>query len=111
MINFDFTTMVGSFVDKDRFNDLFYLKEKVFSDLNVSYMNGWTKRIDESIVNEILKVRDEVKSYSKCLVVIGIGGSFLGSYSVKEMLSNYFDNNIFPVIYAGTTLSSKYIKE
>ena len=55
--------------------------------------------------------KNKVKSNSSCLVVIGIGGSFLGSYAVKEMMGKYFDNDGFEVIYAGTTLSSKYMDE
>ena len=58
-----------------------------------------------------MKVRDEVLEHSECLVVIGIGGSFLGSYAVEKMLSPYFNNYNFEIIYAGTTLSSKYMNE
>ena len=111
MIDFDFSTMVNSFINKDNLSNLSSLKEKVFQEFNASYMTGWTKRISDDQVNKILSVCEEVKSHSKCLVVIGIGGSFLGSYAVKEMLGKYFNDDFFSVIYAGTTLSSKYMKE
>ena len=111
MIKFDFNSMVDNFINKNNFNDLMSKKEEVYSKFSEAYMTGWTKRITDEEVSKILRVRDEVLSHSKCLVVIGIGGSFLGSYAVKKMLSPYFNDNSFEVIYAGTTLSSKYMKE
>ena len=111
MIKFDFNTMVDSFIDKDNYNSLLARKDEVYSKFNDAYMTGWTKQIEVDELNEILKVRDEVLEHSECLVVIGIGGSFLGSYAVEKMLSPYFNNYNFEVIYAGTTLSSKYMNE
>ena len=111
MIKFDFNNMVDGFIDKNSFNNLMSRKEEVYSKFSEAYMTGWTKKIEPTEVNEILRIRDEVLSHSKCLVVIGIGGSFLGSYAVKKMLRPYFNDNSFEVIYAGTTLSSKYMKE
>ena len=111
MIKFDFNTMVDSFIDKENFNNLMARKEEVYSKFKDAYMTGWTKPIEVEELNEILRVRDEVLEHSECLVVIGIGGSFLGSYAVEKMLSPYFNNYNFEVIYAGTTLSSKYMSE
>lgn len=111
MIKFDFNSMVDSFISEEN-------KEKLLENKNVIYnkfldcdMTGWAKDIDFSLVDEMIQVSDEVKKHSKCLVVIGIGGSFLGSYAVKELLTPYFNDKSFPIIYAGTTLSSKYMSE
>ena len=111
MIKFDFNTMVDSFIDKEKVQSLVSRKEEVYNKFDNAYMTGWTKKIKDEEVDKILSVVDEVKKHSDCLVVIGIGGSFLGSYAVKEMMGKYFDDNSFPVIYAGTTLSSKYMRE
>ena len=111
MIKFDFNSMVDSFIDKDNYNMLMDRKIEVYNKFSKEYMTGWTKKIDKEEVRKIKDVAEEVKSHSKCLVVIGIGGSFLGSYAVKEMLGNYFKKDKFEVIYAGTTLSSKYMNE
>ena len=111
MIKFDFDSMVNSFIDKDNFNKLMMKKTDVYDKFNSAYMTGWTKKISEEEVEKIINVSKEVKKHSKCLVVIGIGGSFLGSYAVKEMFGSYFNNKQFPIIYAGTTLSSKYMEE
>lgn len=111
MIKFDFETMVDQFIDKNKCNELRLEKEKVYSKFSQEYMTGWTKRISSEEITKIKRVAEEVKKHSTCLVVIGIGGSFLGSYAVKEMLGNYFKKDEMEVIYAGTTLSSKYMKE
>ena len=111
MIKFDFNSMVDSFIDKDNYDMLMDRKIEVYNKFSKEYMTGWTKKIDKEEVRKIKDVAKEVKSHSKCLVVIGIGGSFLGSYAVKEMLGNYFKKDKFEVIYAGTTLSSKYMNE
>ena len=109
MIKFDFDSMVS--VDKDIFNELMTKKGEVYNKFDSAYMTGWTKRISDEEVENIIRVVNDVKEYSKCLVVVGIGGSFLGSYAVKDMLDSYFNSKQFPVIYAGTTLSSKYMDE
>ena len=48
-------------------------------------MTGWLDKIDSNLVNDIKDVVNDIKKHSECLVVIGIGGSFLGSKAVYEM--------------------------
>lgn len=107
----DLVNYVDSFIDKNNYYELMERQEEVYNKFNGAYMTGWTKKINSDEIEKIISVSKEVKKHSKCLVVIGIGGSFLGSYAVKEMLGRYFNKNEFPVIYVGTTLSSKYMKE
>ena len=94
----DTTTYMDKFLDKELV--------KKYS----AYMNGWLAP-DVSFVDDILKVRDRVRSQSSCLVVIGIGGSFLGSCALYSMFTPYFKEQDFKVIFAGTTLSSSYMRE
>ena len=112
MIKIDYSTYVDSFIKKDNFNKLYAQKEEIYQKFDNDFMTGWTKKIDDSVIDKIIRVSNRIKENSDCLVVIGIGGSFLGSYAVEQMLKPYFDkNNTFEIIYAGTTLSSKYMKE
>ena len=105
MVDFDFS-------DIDYSNlDLMSRKDEVLNSFKNSYMTGWTRDIDKSLVNDIISVRNKVMSNSDCLVVVGIGGSFLGSYAVSKALAPYFEDSKFKVIYAGTSLSSDYITE
>lgn len=100
----------------DKFLDSFQLetykkrKNELYNLLDQEKMNGWLNP-DLSFLDDIFKVRDRVLNNSKCLVVVGIGGSFLGSCALYEMFTPYFKKNKFPIIFAGTTLSSNYMNE
>ena len=74
-------------------------------------MIGWTRKVDNSIIDEILSLRDEVKSNANCFVVVGIGGSYLGSKAINDIFSDYYEDSSFEIIYLGNNLSSKYIRD
>ena len=111
MIKFDFNKYIDKFLDKDSFNKYLRLKGDVLEKFSLCEMTGWTREIDKDLVSRCVELSKKVKANSDCLVVIGIGGSFLGSLCVNEMMGKYFNNDQFKVIYAGTTLSSKYMDE
>lgn len=106
MLSFDFDTYYKYEIKKDE-----NLKKEIKEKLYNSNMTGWLNEIDVNLVSKIKAEADKIKKHSDCLVVIGIGGSFLGSMAVKEMLTPYFNDNSFKVIYAGNSLSSKYLSE
>ena len=106
----DITTYMDKFLDKELVKKYSSRKMDVFQKLDTADMNGWLAP-DVSFVDDILKVRDRVRSQSSCLVVIGIGGSFLGSCALYSMFTPYFKEQDFKVIFAGTTLSSNYMGE
>ena len=82
---------------------------------------GWLdlpSKYNKKEFTKIKKVAKKIKKESDILVVIGIGGSYLGARAVIEALTSSFDNMIdikkrkFPqVIYVGNNLSSNYINE
>ena len=111
MIKFDFETYVDKFIDMDEYNNIYNQKESYIEKLKNSTMNGWTKEFDKSIIDDIKNTAQQIKENYDCLVVIGIGGSFLGSFAFEKMFKPYFNDNNFEIIYAGTTLSSKYLDE
>ena len=110
MIKFDFT-YVKNFIDENEYNELYSKKEEYLEKLNNSDMAGWTKEISNDLIKDIKDTAEYIKENFDCLVVIGIGGSYLGSYAFNEKFKKYFDDTSFEVIYAGTTLSSKYLDE
>lgn len=105
MLKFDFNTYCENKINIDK-NQKKEIKDKLYN----SNMTGWLDNIDSNLVNDIKDVVNNIKKHSECLVVIGIGGSFLGSKAVYEMSKSYFDDG-FKVIYAGNNLSSKYLNE
>mgnify|MGYP003458539617 FL=1 len=80
----DVSTYMDKFLDSKLVEKYSNRKDEIFQKLNQANMNGWLNP-DVSFVDQILEVRDEVLSHSKCLVVVGIGGSFLGAKSFYEL--------------------------
>ena len=111
MIKFDFKTYVRQFIDQEEFNELYSKKNEYIEKLNSCYMTGWMKPLSQELIEDIIETASYIKNNFDCLVVIGIGGSFLGSYAFEKMFKKYFNDHNFEVIYAGTTLSSKYLDE
>ena len=73
---------------------------------------------DKEEFARIKKATEKIKSDSDVLVVIGIGGSYLGSRAVIEGLSNNFNNKLdkevrkAPEVYfAGHNISGTYVKQ
>ena len=111
VIKFDFKTYVNNFVDDDNMNKILNRKAEIYNKFNNATMIGWTEEFNKRLLEDILNLRDYIKNNYDCLVILGIGGSFLGSYALKNMFTKYFSDNSFEVIYAGCDLSSKYLSE
>ncbi|GGA99057.1 glucose-6-phosphate isomerase [Macrococcus hajekii] len=80
---------------------------------------GWVdlpENYDKEEFARIKKSADKIKSDSDILLVIGIGGSYLGARAAIEMLSKTFDN-FAPqegrpqIIFVGHHLSSSYVSD
>ncbi len=110
MIQFHFDRRITDLLEDE--NISFYKKKQdVFEQFQHSSMIGWTEDVDSDMLSSLIALRDEVKKHSQCLVVVGIGGSYLGSYAINQLFSSYFHSCSFPIIYVGTTLSSDYLDE
>ena len=62
-------------------------------------------------IDTIMAMSKKINETSKALVVIGIGGSYLGAKSALEMLGDYYDSKGIEVIFVGNSLSSSYLYE
>ena len=99
-----------------RKHESFYLKES-----QPNEFLGWItlpSNYDRYEFEKIKKTAKKIKKDSDVLVVIGIGGSYLGARAVIESLSNTFVNSIsddkaeYPkVIFVGNNMSSEYIND
>ena len=79
---------------------------------------GWfdlPNEITESELKDIENTAAEIRSKVDYLVVIGIGGSYLGTKAVVEALKNSFgdfqQNDGTKILYAGQNLSEDYLAE
>ncbi|MCG1010069.1 glucose-6-phosphate isomerase [Salinicoccus sp. ID82-1] len=75
---------------------------------------GWVKLpedYDKEEFSRIQKSAEKIKSDSDVLVVIGIGGSYLGAKAAVEMLTPAFGHDGPEIVFAGHQLSSHYMNE
>ena len=82
---------------------------------------GWLElptNYDKKEFSRIKKTAKKIKKESDILVVIGIGGSYLGARAVIESLTSTFNNMLtdkqrkYPqILYVGNNLSPNYINE
>ncbi|CAM4250250.1 glucose-6-phosphate isomerase [Lacicoccus alkaliphilus] len=75
---------------------------------------GWAdlpETYDEEEFKRIKEASSAINAHSDVLVVIGIGGSYLGAKAALEMLKPSFENVGTEVIFAGHHLSAHYMNE
>ncbi len=66
---------------------------------------------DKEEFDRIKKAAEVIKKQSDVLLVIGIGGSYLGARSAIEMLKKYFGNPGCEIIFVGNHISSSYVND
>ena len=66
---------------------------------------------DKEEFERILLAAEKIKQQAEVLLVIGIGGSYLGAKSAIEMLKKYFGNNGVEIIFVGHQISGTYVNE
>ena len=66
---------------------------------------------DKEEFERILACAEKIKKQADVLLVIGIGGSYLGAKSAIEMLKKYFGNKGVEIIFVGHQISGTYVKE
>ena len=69
----------------------------------------WPKDYDKEEFSRIKKAAQEIRDNYEVLVVVGIGGSYLGARCAIEALNGLFGKSKVEIIYMGNTLSSNYI--
>ena len=82
---------------------------------------GWVNLptdYDKEEFARIKKAAEKIRNDSDILIVIGIGGSYLGARAAIEMLSHSFYNtlskekrNAPQIFYAGNSISSTYLQD
>lgn len=125
-ITFDYSKVLGQFVAP---HELDYMQMHVSAaDAALrqgtgpgSEMTGWLnlpEDYDKAEFNRILKAAEKIKADSEVLVVIGIGGSYLGARAAIDFLNNSFVNlqtaeerKAPQILYAGNSISSNYLAD
>ncbi|MBS9339135.1 glucose-6-phosphate isomerase [Fructobacillus sp. M2-14] len=78
----------------------------------------WPETYDKAEFDRIKKAAQKIKSESKALVVIGIGGSYLGAKMAIDFLHPMFSNELsdeerdgVKIYYAGNSTSASYLND
>ncbi|MEK4520354.1 glucose-6-phosphate isomerase [Psychrobacillus sp. FSL W7-1493] len=73
---------------------------------------NWPSSTQQAFLQDIKQTAEHIRSNSDVLVVIGIGGSYLGSKAVLESLATPFQKDKqLEVIFAGQLVSGAYLKQ
>ncbi|MBA2795110.1 glucose-6-phosphate isomerase [Streptococcus porcinus] len=125
-IKFDYSKVLGQFVAP---HELDYMQMHVSAaDAALrqgtgpgAEMTGWLnlpEDYDKEEFARIQKAATKIQSDSEVLVVIGIGGSYLGARAAIDFLSNSFVNlqtaeerKAPQILYAGNSISSNYLAD
>ncbi len=123
MIKLDFSKL-GNFVSKEQIDNIKKLTEAAAGILESKTgagcdFLGWTTLpfdYDKEEFERIKKCADKIKSDSEVLVVVGIGGSYLGAKAAIDMLTSSFYNldtnrKTPQILYAGNSISSTYLAD
>lgn len=110
------TTLLNCSLDE---SDVLRYKDRVrrIHDALPQYpLTGWIEaplQNQETLLSSIERVASEVRACADVLVVVGVGGSFLGARAIQEALMPYFSlaNGGIEVVYVGLNMSGAYIKE
>lgn len=74
-------------------------------------MMGWVNSIDQDTINQIKNISKSIINNADILLVIGIGGSYLGAKAIIDLYSNYFEVNKPEIIFIGNNLSETYLTD
>ncbi|MEG1255818.1 glucose-6-phosphate isomerase [Clostridium sp.] len=117
---------LGGFVSESQINNLNPMvaaAHKVLHDKSGAGNDflGWMDlpvNFDKEEVQRVKEAAKKIQENSKVLIVIGIGGSYLGARAVIESLTGNFFNNMsdenrkIPAVYfAGNNISSTYLSQ
>lgn len=114
MIKSDFNKFTLKFItslEKSKFNKQQKQITKAFTNGELNYWNNLDSFVSKEELSTIINVSNYIKDNCDVFIVIGIGGSYMGSKAVMEALLPTFQKNSPEIIFLGTDLSSDYYKE
>lgn len=110
MINFDFHKYMSKYVKKE--DKVTYLdrareiKERFISG-DLSYWNKLDTFVSKKELIKIINITDYIRDNCDVFVVIGIGGSYMGSKAIIEALSPMYNRSAPEIIFLGTDLCAE----
>ncbi len=116
------TDYAGRFISGD---DILSVKEEALAAAKTldeksgagSDFTGWVTLPEDYDKNEFARIKNaakKIREQSDVLVVIGIGGSYLGARAAIEFLKGQFYNSFDPslkILFAGNSISGSYLSD
>ena len=107
---------ISKFVSESEFNAELKHAEEAFNVLNSKSGAGndflgwldWPLNYDKEEFERIKKAAEKIRKQSQVLIVIGIGGSYLGARAAISMLEKAFGKEDLEIVFCGNNISSKY---
>ena len=116
MVKITFSESIGSVLTLEKRTQLkqihenLYNKEGKGSDF-LGWLD-WPSTLDEEFLAKVEKTAAQIRDNADVLVVIGIGGSYLGAKAVLSALDPYFSKESgLEVLFAGHQVSGEYLKQ
>ena len=111
MLKFDFNTFMHIDGENDYNNKIHDIRKKLEKKESMLDWYDVDSSISKNEFDKIVKVSNYVRKNANVFLVIGIGGSYLGSRAIIDMFKPYFKKDKLEIIFAGFSLSSSYLKE
>jgi glucose-6-phosphate isomerase len=112
MIKFDFSSYMGELPQKDNYHSKIEKIKKILkTERNMLDWYTIDRCIPASVLTDIIETSTYVRRNCDIFIVIGIGGSFLGSKAVIDAINPYFSEKKPEILFAGTSLSPTYLEE
>jgi glucose-6-phosphate isomerase len=116
------TTALGPFLPDAEFNAILPEVAAAHDALNAGTCKGgaylgwltWPENYDRAEFKRIQKAAAAIRAQSKVLVVVGIGGSYLGARAALEFLKSPFYNQLTEgteIYFAGNNLGAAYLNQ
>ncbi len=109
-MKFDFTKYTNNFISSEEVSEYAsktgIIKERFETNSDEVYFYDLKNYINNEELKEIKRVASNIRMDCDVLLVVAIGGSYMGSCAINTALNNKYKKNDTEVIYIGNNLSS-----
>lgn len=111
------TTHLNCSLTEQQVNDYSEVIQQLHNKLETTHdLTGWLHYPEENhgdLLSQIEQVAAEIRQEADVLIVVGVGGSFLGARAILDALTPYFGRQMqgIEVIYVGQNMSGAYINQ
>ncbi|MCL2045248.1 MAG: glucose-6-phosphate isomerase [Oscillospiraceae bacterium] len=107
---------VSDFIDENELSSID--TQSAFSEITTLYESGWVtlpKDYDTELSGKIKEIAKKIREQSKVLVVLGIGGSYLGARAAIDYIVspnyNFLSKDTPDIYFAGNNASGAYLND